>query len=194
MAEPVRHRQTKGTATDMFDLQPPRHTSTLPSRPRILVASTNRRKGAARLGDCEGSTEVVNGASPDVGNWHLRDDNSRWRGSRLAGVRLRFLFKPRTATIAIIRTRAEDRREPTQRCPAAPTEPARGYTGSGALLVPITRYISVSTQGSVSAKTGETPPCIAFLGEPLHLVTAALKFWHTRCRSAGDQRTTAFQK
>jgi hypothetical protein len=25
----VRHRQTKGAATDMFDLQPPRHTSTL---------------------------------------------------------------------------------------------------------------------------------------------------------------------
>src|SRR6516165_3916130 len=30
MAEPVRHRQTKGAATDMFDLPPPRHTSTLP--------------------------------------------------------------------------------------------------------------------------------------------------------------------
>ena len=29
MAEPVRHRQTKGAATDMFDLQLPRHTSTL---------------------------------------------------------------------------------------------------------------------------------------------------------------------
>ena len=29
MAEPVRHRQTKGAATDMFDLQPPRHISTL---------------------------------------------------------------------------------------------------------------------------------------------------------------------
>src|SRR6516162_2576215 len=30
MAEPVRHRQTKGAATDMFGLQPPRHISTLP--------------------------------------------------------------------------------------------------------------------------------------------------------------------
>jgi hypothetical protein len=30
MVEPVRHRQTKGAETDMFDLQPPRHTSTLP--------------------------------------------------------------------------------------------------------------------------------------------------------------------
>ena len=29
MAEPVRHRQTKEAATDMFDLQPPRHISTL---------------------------------------------------------------------------------------------------------------------------------------------------------------------
>ena len=29
MVEPLRHRQTKGAATDMFDLQPPRHISTL---------------------------------------------------------------------------------------------------------------------------------------------------------------------
>src|ERR1700720_4788809 len=32
MLEPVRHRQTKGAATDMFVLPPPRHTPTLPSR------------------------------------------------------------------------------------------------------------------------------------------------------------------
>jgi hypothetical protein len=31
MAEPVRHRQTKEAATDMFDLQPPRHIPTLPT-------------------------------------------------------------------------------------------------------------------------------------------------------------------
>jgi hypothetical protein len=31
MVEPVRHRQTKGAGTDMFYLQPPRHTSTLRS-------------------------------------------------------------------------------------------------------------------------------------------------------------------
>ncbi|HWL21397.1 MAG TPA: hypothetical protein VNS33_17125 [Bradyrhizobium sp.] len=30
MVEPLRHRQTKGAATDMFDLQPPRHIPTLP--------------------------------------------------------------------------------------------------------------------------------------------------------------------
>jgi hypothetical protein len=28
MVEPLRHRQTKEAATDMFDLKPPRHTST----------------------------------------------------------------------------------------------------------------------------------------------------------------------
>jgi hypothetical protein len=32
MVEPLRHRQTKGAATDMFFLTPPRHISTLPIR------------------------------------------------------------------------------------------------------------------------------------------------------------------
>src|SRR6266403_2202018 len=31
MVEPLRHRQTKGAATDMFYLTPPRHISTLPN-------------------------------------------------------------------------------------------------------------------------------------------------------------------
>jgi multidrug efflux pump subunit AcrB len=34
--EPVRHRQTKGAATDMFGLQPPRHTPTLPLADPLL--------------------------------------------------------------------------------------------------------------------------------------------------------------
>jgi hypothetical protein len=34
MVEPLRHRQTKEAATDMFDLQPPRHISTLRARHR----------------------------------------------------------------------------------------------------------------------------------------------------------------
>src|SRR6267143_3573198 len=38
MVEPLRHRQTKGAATDMFYLTPPRHISTLP---------TNRRRRRA---------------------------------------------------------------------------------------------------------------------------------------------------
>jgi hypothetical protein len=32
MVEPLRHRQTKGAETDMFDLQLPRHISTLPPK------------------------------------------------------------------------------------------------------------------------------------------------------------------
>jgi hypothetical protein len=36
MLEPVRHRQTKGAATDMFVLPPPRHTPTLPQQIRCL--------------------------------------------------------------------------------------------------------------------------------------------------------------
>ena len=38
MGEPLRHRQTKEAETDMFNLPPPRHISTLP----------NRRNAAAR--------------------------------------------------------------------------------------------------------------------------------------------------
>src|SRR5690242_16944390 len=39
MADPLRHRQTKGAATDMVDLTPPRHIPTLPNlavQPRRL--------------------------------------------------------------------------------------------------------------------------------------------------------------
>jgi hypothetical protein len=44
MVEPLRHRQTKEAATDMFCLKPPRHISTLPkadkpSRAKILFCS-----------------------------------------------------------------------------------------------------------------------------------------------------------
>jgi hypothetical protein len=37
----VRHRQTKGAATDMFDLQPPRHISTL----RYLAVAARSGEG-----------------------------------------------------------------------------------------------------------------------------------------------------
>ena len=51
MVEPLRHRQTKEAATDMFGLQPPRHISTLTRLPRlrtwgvsgVLVASPVER-------------------------------------------------------------------------------------------------------------------------------------------------------
>src|SRR5215469_13937186 len=40
MVEPLRHRQTKGAETDMFDLPKPRHISTLPW---LGLASPRRR-------------------------------------------------------------------------------------------------------------------------------------------------------
>jgi hypothetical protein len=62
MAEPLRHRQTKGAATDMFSLQPPRHIPTLPrdlvddravSRlgPRTRCGFMARRGGARVAGE-----------------------------------------------------------------------------------------------------------------------------------------------
>jgi hypothetical protein len=42
MAEPLRHRQTKEAATDMFNLQPPRHIPTLP-----LIASQSFETAAS---------------------------------------------------------------------------------------------------------------------------------------------------
>jgi hypothetical protein len=44
MVAPLRHRQTKEAETDMFDLQPPRHISTLhkvcvPASPRLCLLS-----------------------------------------------------------------------------------------------------------------------------------------------------------
>ena len=46
MAEPLRHRQPKEAATDMFSLQPPRHIPTLPKRAdkTVRCAGSFRRK------------------------------------------------------------------------------------------------------------------------------------------------------
>jgi hypothetical protein len=52
MVEPLRHRQTKEAATDMFSLQPPRHISTLPAAEVSEVAPYFRflgRTGRSRL-------------------------------------------------------------------------------------------------------------------------------------------------
>ena len=55
MVEPLRHRQTKGAATDMFYLTPPRHISTLPfatkmgcSRHVRFTPDSDRRADMAR--------------------------------------------------------------------------------------------------------------------------------------------------
>src|ERR1700724_4405319 len=46
MADPLRHRQTKGAATDMVDLRPPRHIPTLPPNPeRAVVLRAVRARG-----------------------------------------------------------------------------------------------------------------------------------------------------
>ena len=40
MVEPLRHRQTKGAATDMLGLPPPRHIPTLPNNLPLLLRCT----------------------------------------------------------------------------------------------------------------------------------------------------------
>jgi hypothetical protein len=45
MAEPVRHRQTKGAETDMLSLPPPRHISTLRIRARRHASREDRLTG-----------------------------------------------------------------------------------------------------------------------------------------------------
>ena len=42
-AEPLSHRQTKGAATDMLNLKPPRHTPTLPISGRPILVFLCRR-------------------------------------------------------------------------------------------------------------------------------------------------------
>ena len=50
MADLLRHRQTKGAATVMVDLRPPRHTSTLPTTANHHEAGEQSlERGAARF-------------------------------------------------------------------------------------------------------------------------------------------------
>ena len=50
MVEPLRHRQTKGAETDMLDLTPPRHVSTLPRSGALNRASRKRGPFHVRAG------------------------------------------------------------------------------------------------------------------------------------------------
>src|SRR5215472_15057689 len=52
MAEPVRHRRTKGAATDTFSLQQPRHTSTLP-----IVLKKSGTEGPSAIFESEGPVQ-----------------------------------------------------------------------------------------------------------------------------------------
>jgi hypothetical protein len=49
MVEPLRHRQTKGAATDMFYLTPPRHISTLHIASFQREAEFDRYRGKADI-------------------------------------------------------------------------------------------------------------------------------------------------
>jgi hypothetical protein len=77
MVEPLRHRQTKGAATDMFDLTPPRHIPTLPSITEFpaLVGNPARANALMVLLDGRALTapEPRHGASvsPQSANGHL---------------------------------------------------------------------------------------------------------------------------
>src|SRR5215472_4190017 len=69
MVEPVRHRQTKGAATDMFGLPSPRHTSTLPSREHAVYALWDygfRAAIAPSFGDIFYGNSFKNGFLPIV--------------------------------------------------------------------------------------------------------------------------------
>ena len=60
LVEPMRHRQTKGAATDMFNLQPPRHISTLPDCYRI--GASRRTSKWAKRRHRTGSLKLANSA------------------------------------------------------------------------------------------------------------------------------------
>src|SRR5258705_7114568 len=62
MAEPLRHRQTKEAATDMFSLQPPRYIPTLP-----IPEMTAGGRGVRLLGcTCRGDPEAIKQAKADA--------------------------------------------------------------------------------------------------------------------------------
>jgi hypothetical protein len=57
MAEPVRHRRTKGAATDTFSLQQPRHTSTLRSAIAPIKQQPRRSYADAFVAALQGLSE-----------------------------------------------------------------------------------------------------------------------------------------
>ena len=59
MADPLRHRQTKGEATDMVDLTPPRHIPTLPSVD-LKCTKYHRVESVDALDIAEGSESPLN--------------------------------------------------------------------------------------------------------------------------------------
>src|SRR6266446_7384032 len=72
MAEPLRHRQTKEAATDMFSLQPPRHISTLHWFPQPEVKAYHIVLGNAGL-----CTTADSGGR--CGSWVMNSPNAMVR-------------------------------------------------------------------------------------------------------------------
>src|SRR5689334_11318814 len=93
MADPLRHRQTKGAATDMVDLRPPRHIPTLPGegirpdeiidRPRLAPTSQVDPKRSLVAGYRNGEAGLHFGRWPETG----RVVSSGWNGD----IGIRFL-------------------------------------------------------------------------------------------------------
>src|SRR5256885_9670365 len=83
MAEPLRHRQTKGAATDMPGLPPPRHIPTLPYT--CTVVERLERAGAIILGKLsmtEGAFAIHHPGMPTpVNPWHA----DVWTGASSSG-------------------------------------------------------------------------------------------------------------
>src|SRR3984893_11313671 len=73
MAEPLRHRQTKGVATDMFCLKPPRHIPTLPVASLSPMQRFGRCRGKSGLGaDTADRSLVTQSDTLATGTWALK--------------------------------------------------------------------------------------------------------------------------
>ena len=77
MVEPLRHRQTKEAETDMSDLQPPRHISTLPIAPFRTHALNGRFRGEA---DVDRSSPLANRDANDPTETSTGHSDCRCRG------------------------------------------------------------------------------------------------------------------
>src|SRR5476649_2226126 len=75
MAEPLRHRQTKEAATDMFSLPPPRHIPTLPITARAQTVIEANTACAAATGAAISAKWAVQQA------WAARDALRNFAGN-----------------------------------------------------------------------------------------------------------------
>src|ERR1700676_2227621 len=105
MAEPVRHRQTKEAATDMFDLQPPRHIPTLP------ISSLWPRADHFRSSAMSGHFQIPSTC--------LKDSTGGQNPNLLVCSKGAFAVRRRAHTIAVS-ARLDDRRRSEDDSPLGP--------------------------------------------------------------------------